>query len=80
MEKLNISAIKANKEENFALAQYYLDRIEEEKDSIEEMQKEINKLQQTLEGVSVKKPKITTVTYEKMKWINFRIIKRVLIY
>ena len=65
MEKLNISAIKANKEENFALAEYYLNRIKEENDSIEEMQKEINRLQQTLEGVSVKKPKSTTVTYGK---------------
>ena len=69
MEKLNISAIKANKEENFASAQYYLDRIKEENDSIEEMQKEmqkdIDRLQQTSEGESVKKPKITTVTYGK---------------
>ena len=71
MEKLNISAIKANKEENFALAQYYLDRIKEEKDSIEEMQKEIDRLQQTLEGESVKKPKITTVTYEKDEMDKF---------
>ena len=65
MEKLNISAIKANKEENFALAEYYLNRIKEE------MQKEINRLQQTLEGVSVKKPKITTVTYEKDEMDKF---------
>ena len=71
MEKLNISAKKANKEENFALAQYYLDRIKEEKDSIEEMQKEINRLQQTLEGESVKKPQITTVTYEKDEMDKF---------
>ena len=71
MEKLNISAIKANKEENFALAQYYLDRIKEEKDSIEEIQKEIDRLQQTLEGESVKKPKITTVTYEKDEMDKF---------
>ena len=71
MEKLNISAIKANKEENFALAEYYLNRIKEENDSIEEMQKEINRLQQTLEGVSVKKPKITTVTYEKDEMDKF---------
>ena len=65
MEKLNISAKKANKEENFALAQYYLVKIKEEKDNIEEIQNEINRLQQTLEEESFKKPKITTVTYEK---------------
>ena len=65
MEKLNNLATKANKEENFALAQYYLVKIKEEKDSIEEIQNEINRLQQTLEEESVKKPKITTVTYEK---------------
>ena len=35
------------------------------------MQKEINRLQQTLEGVSVKKPKITTVTYEKDEMDKF---------
>ena len=65
MEKLNISAKKANKEENFELAQYYLVKIKEEKDSIEEIQNEINRLQQTLEEESVEKPKITTVRYEK---------------
>ena len=65
MEKLNISAKKANKEENFELAQYYLDTIKEEEESIEEMQKEINRLQQTLKEESVKKPKNTTVTYGK---------------
>ena len=65
MEKLNNLATKANKEENFALAQYYLVKIKEEKDSIEEIRNEINRLQQTLEEESVKKPKITTVTYEK---------------
>ena len=48
MEKLNISAKKANKEENFALAQNYLDKIKEEEESIEEIQNEINRLQQTL--------------------------------
>ena len=65
MKKLNISARKAYKEEDFDLAEYYLDRIKEENDSIEEMQKEFDRLQQTLEEESVKKPKITTVTYEK---------------
>ena len=65
MKKLNISARKAYKEEDFELAEYYLDRIKEENDSIKEMQKEFNRLQQTLEEESVKKPKITTVTYEK---------------
>ena len=73
MKKLNISARKAYKEEDFDLAEYYLDRIKEENDSIEEMQKEFDRLQQTLEEESVKKPKITTVTYEKKqmdKYLN----------
>ena len=65
MKKLNISARKAYKEEVFELAEYYLDRIKEENDSIKEMQKEFIRLQQTLEEESVKKTKITTVTYEK---------------
>ena len=66
MKKLNISARKACKEEeDFELAEYYLDRIKEENDSIKEMQKEFGRLQQTLEEESVTKPKITTVTYEK---------------
>ena len=65
MKKLNISSRKAYKEEDFELAEYYLDRIKEENDSIKEMQKEFIRLQQTLEEESVKKPKITTVTYEK---------------
>ena len=75
MEKLNISAKKANKEENFALAQYYLDKIKEEEESIEEIQNEINRLQHTLEEESVKKPKITTVTYEKKQMDKYLINK-----
>ena len=71
MKKLNISARKAYKEEDFKLAEYYLDRIKEENDSIKEMQKEFNRLQQTLEEESVKKPKITTVTYEKDEMDKF---------
>ena len=71
MKKLNISARKAYKEEDFELAEYYLDRIKEENDSIKEMQKEFNRLQQTLEEESVKKPKITTVTYEKDEMDKF---------
>ena len=63
MKKLNISARKAYKEEDFELAEYYLDRIKEENVSIKEMQKEFDRLQQTLEEESVKKRKITTVTY-----------------
>ena len=71
MKKLNISARKAYKEEDFKLAEYYLDRIKEENDSNKEMQKEFNRLQQTLEEESVKKPKITTVTYEKDEMDKF---------
>ena len=71
MKKLNISARKAYKEEDFELAEYYLDRIKEENDSIKEMQKEFNRLKQTLEEESVKKPKITTVRYEKDEMDNF---------
>ena len=73
MKKLNISARKAYKEEDFVLAEYYYDRIKEENDSIKEMQKEFDRLQQTFEEESVKKPKITTVTYEKKqmdKYLN----------
>ena len=73
MKKLNISARKAYKEEDFELAEYYYDRIKEENDSIKEMQKEFDRLQQTFEEQSVKKPKITTVTYEKKqmdKYLN----------
>ena len=55
MKKLNISARKAYKEEDFESAEYYLDRIEEENVSIKEMQKEFDRLQQTLEEESVKK-------------------------
>ena len=65
MEKLNISAKKAFKEEDFELAEYYLDRIKEENDSIKEMQKDIDRLQQTLEEESVKKTKNITVRFEK---------------
>ena len=65
MEKLNISAKKANKEENFALAQCYLHKMKEEEVIIKEIQKEIDRLQQTSEGVSVEKPKFTTITYGK---------------
>ena len=71
MKKLNISARKAYKEEDFELAEYYLDRIKEENDSIKEMQKEFDRLQQTLEEESVKKPKITTVTYGKDEMDKF---------
>ena len=44
MKKLNISARKAYKEEDFELAEYYLDRTKEENDSIKEMQKEFDRL------------------------------------
>ena len=74
MKKLNISARKAYKED-FELAEYYLDRIKEENVSIKEMQNEIDRLQQTSEGVSVEKPKFTTVTYGKEqmnKYLNDR--------
>ena len=71
MKKLNISARKAYKEEDFELAEYYLDRIKEENDSIKEMQKEFNRLKQSLEEESVKKPKITTVRYEKDEMDKF---------
>ena len=37
MKKFNISTRKACKEEDFELAEYYLDRIKEENDSIKEM-------------------------------------------
>ena len=70
MKKLNISARKAYKED-FELAEYCLDRIKEENDSIKEMQKEFNRLKQTLEEESVKKPKITTVRYEKDEMDKF---------
>ena len=71
MKKLNILARKAYKEEDFELVEYYLDRIKEENDSIKEMQKEFNRLKQTLEEESVKKPKITTVRYEKDEMDKF---------
>ena len=71
MKKLNISARKAYKEEDFKLAEYYLDRIKEENDSIKEMQKEFNRLQQTLEEESVKNQKLPLLHMKKMKWINF---------
>ena len=71
MKKFNISARKAFEEEDFELAEYYLNRIKEENDSIKEMQKEFNRLQQTLEEESVKKSKISTVTYEKDEMDKF---------
>ena len=64
VNKLTNKAKKAKKEENFTLTEYYLDIIKKEYASIEEMQKEIDRLQQTLEEETVGKPKITTVTYK----------------
>ena len=65
INKLTNKAKQAKKEENFTLTEYYLDIIKNEYASIEEMQKEIDRLQQTLEEETVGKPKITTVTYKK---------------
>ena len=39
MEKLNISAKKATDEDDFTLAEFYLDKIKEEEDSIKKIQK-----------------------------------------
>ena len=41
MEKLNISAKKATDEDDFTLAEFYLDKIKEEEDSIKKIQKKL---------------------------------------
>ena len=75
MNKLVNLANKAKKEENFELAEYYLDRTKEEYDSIKEMEKERKRLQEIFyeefEEESVKKTKITTVTYGKDEMDKF---------
>ena len=60
MKKLVNLANKAKEENDFKMAEYYLDRTKEEYDSIKEMEEELVRLQQTSEE-SVKNP-ITTTT------------------